>query len=334
MRHLLDWQDLDDSVWERCIESAVRFRHDRRRLDKAAGRSIGLVFFNASLRTRTSMELAAVELGAHSTVLNVSEGLWGLEWREGVRMDGHAAEHVKEAFGVLSRYFDALGVRLFASLTDYEQDRSEAAFRAVMAASTVPVVNLESAFYHPCQALGDAATLTDHFDGDVKGKKFVLTWAPHVKALPMAVPNSAVLGAARLGFDVVVARPRGYDLDEGVMARARADAEARGASVTETESVDVAFDGASVIYAKAWGGKLAYTARAEEAEARTSLEHWRVSSERMARTREAVFMHCLPVRRGVVVDDDVLDGPRAIHLLEAEYRLHAQKAILEYIWDL
>lgn len=334
MPHLFDWQEIDDAVWTRCIESAIRHRQDRRWHTTASGRSIGLVFFNPSLRTRTSMELAARELGAHATVLNVSQGLWGIEWRDGVRMDGDAAEHVREAFGVLSRYYDALGVRLFASMTDYEMDRSEQAMRAVIASSTSPIINLESAFYHPCQALGDAATLMDRFDGNVAGKKFVLTWAPHVKPLPMAVPNSALLTAARLGFEVVVARPDGYELDEGVMRMARKAAAARGSSVTETSSAEEAFEGASVIYAKAWGGRLAYDDPEREARLRNALPSWTVTADRMRRTDGAVFLHCLPVRRGVVVEDSVLDGPRSAHLLQAEYRLHGQKAILEYVWDL
>ena len=227
----------------------------------------------------------------------------------------------------------SLGLRLFASMTDYEQDRSEAILHTVMEAASIPVINLESAFYHPCQALGDAATLMTHFDGDVQGKRFVLTWATHPKALPMAVPNSAVLTAARLGMEIVVARPDGYALDARVMDQARQYAAAHGASVRETAEQADAFDGAEVIYAKAWGGPLAYHNPLQEADLRRR-HAWRVTEDLMRRTKNAAFMHCLPVRRNVVVEDAVLDGPQALHLLQAEFRLYAQKAILEYVWNL
>jgi N-acetylornithine carbamoyltransferase len=280
------------------------------------------------------MELAAVELGAHATVMNVGQGMWGLEWRDGIRMDGQQAEHVREAFGVLSRYYDALGVRAFAGFENYETDRDDLVMKAIFEASSVPVINLESAFYHPCQALGDAATLTDLFEGECKGKKLLITWAPHVKPLPMAVANSAVLMAARLGFDVTVARPSEFALDQGIMNMARRYSDANGASVVETDQLDVAYENASAVYAKSWGASLLYSDPEREARLRTGNTNWMVTEDRMARTSNAFFMHCLPVRRNLVVEDGVIDSGRATHLLQAEYRLHAQKAILEYVWDL
>jgi len=335
LRHLLDWQYIDDQTWRSRVEAAVAYyRAGKTWSNVAHGKSIALLFFNSSLRTRTSMELAAVQLGAHATTLNVGQGVWGFAWEKGVPMVGDAAEHIQEAVGVLSRYYDALGVRLFASGTNYEQDRDEILLHTIASHSSVPVISLESAFYHPCQALGDAGTITTHFDGDAKGRKFVLSWAYHPKQLPMAVPNSALLTAARLGMHVTVARPEGYALDPGVMSLARSYAEAAGSEVVETTNLEEAVDGAEVVYAKAWGGPLTYTEPEREAELRKTLVNWRITRGLMNRTREGVFMHCLPVRRNVVVDDDVLDGPRSIHLLQAEFRLHAQKAILEYVWDL
>ena len=335
MNHLIDWHLIDDATWTRQLEAAVaHHRAGKTWTDAARGRSIALMFFNPSLRTRTSMELAAVQLGAYPTTITPGQGTWQFAFDRGVVMDGAEAEHIREAVGVLSRYYDALGVRVFASMKDYEADRTERLLNAFVESATVPVVNLESAFYHPCQALADAATVTTRFDGDVRRRRFVLTWAYHPKPLPMAVPNSALLMAARLGMDVVVARPPEYALDAGVMAEARAYAAQHGTEVTETDDQAAAYDGAEVVYAKAWGGPLAYTEPEREAALRASYRDWRVTSERMARTREAAFMHCLPVRRNVVVDDAVIDGPNAIHLLQAEFRLHAQKAILERLWDL
>ncbi len=335
MNHLFDWHVLDDSVWAAHIAAALRhYRAGKTWTPAAPSRSLALLFFNPSLRTRTSMELAGAQLGAHVTTITPGQGTWGFAWEDGKVMDGTEAEHIREAVGVLSRYYDALGVRVFASGTDYAQDRDETLMRAILDAATVPVVNLESAFYHPCQALGDASTLMTHFDGAAKGKKFVLTWTYHPKALPMAVPNSALLMAARLGMQVTVARPDGYGLDPGVMDQAQHYAARHGLTVEESTDQAAAFDDADVIYAKAWGGPLIYQDPDAEAARRQDFKDWRVTSELMARTNEAAFMHCLPVRRGVVVDDAVLDGPQAIHLLQAEFRLHAQKAILEHVWDL
>ena len=333
MNHLTTWSDLPDGVWDACLERALVHGRDRRWTQAAHGRALGLLFFNPSLRTRTSMELAAAHLGAFPTVLTPGQGTWTLETREGVVMDGDRAEHVRDAVGVLGRYVDALGVRSFATLTDAEADRADAVLSAIVAASSVPVVNLESARWHPCQALADAAALRDHA-GDVAGKRFVLTWAPHPNPLPRAVPNSALVMAARLGMDVVVARPDGFALDADVMQTARETAERFGGSVSETTDRAEALDGALAVYAKAWAGEEIYTDRAAEAARRGEHADWRVTEADLDRTDGGVFMHCLPVRRGVVVDDAVLDGGRSLHLLEAEYRLHAQKAILEWVWGL
>ncbi len=335
MHHLTNWPSVEDPIWHRLVESAGRhYRAGQAWTDTAHGRSLALLFFNPSLRTRTSMELAAAQLGAYVTTLTPGQDAWRFAWKDGVVMDGPEAEHVREAFGVLSEYYDALGVRAFGSMTDYEEDRADRFFHALTDAASVPVINLESAFYHPCQALGDAGTLTMHFDGDVQGRSFVLAWTYHPRALPMAVPNSAVLMAARLGMDVTVARPEGYALDDQVMEQARTYAAERGTHVAETDVLDDAVDGADVVYAKAWSGPLVYADPEEEARRRAQLRDWRITEARMARTRGGAFMHCLPARRGVVVDDAVLDGPHSLHLLQAAFRLHAQKAILEHVWDL
>jgi N-acetylornithine carbamoyltransferase len=332
--HLTTWSDLPDEIWDRCLARTLQHRADRRWTEAARGKALGLLFFNPSLRTRTSMEVAAAHLGAFSTVLTPGQGTWNLEWRDGVRMDADRAEHVREAIGVLGRYVDALGVRTFASLTDRDADRADAAFHAVVAASDVPVINLESARWHPCQALADAATLRERFAGEARGRRFVLSWAPHPSPLPRAVPNSALLMAARLGMDVVVARPEGFALDRDVVALAEETAGRHGGSVAETEDQRAAIDGADVVYAKAWAGDLVYDDRMAEAARRRSHDDWRVTEAKMDVTADGVFMHCLPVRREVVVAGAVLESKRAIHELQAEFRLHAQKAVLEWIWDL
>jgi len=335
LRHVLRVDDFSDATWDALRRSAVAHRHDETRgVDTAADKSIGLVFMNPSLRTRTSMEGAAAHLGAHHTTLVPGNGSWDLEWETGAVMDGDAAEHAKEAIGVLSRYHDALGVRVFASGTDYDADKQDALIRAIADYATVPVVNLESAWAHPCQGVSDAATMTEHLGDDLTGKNFVLSWAPHSKPLPMAVPNTALRTAARCGMDVTVARPETHALDPDVMAEAQTMAEAQGGSVAASSAQEAAVTEADVVYAKSWGGPLMYEDPAREAEARAAHSDWRITEDLMARTQDGVFMHCLPVRRNVVVDDAVLDGPHAVHLDQAEYRLHAQKSLLEYVWCL
>lgn len=335
MRHLIDWQYYEDAVWESLIDRAAWHYASKKRWHQSAkDKSIGLLFFNPSLRTRTSMELAAQQLGAFASILTVGQGTWGFAWGKGKVMDGAEAEHINEAVGVLSRYYDALGVRVFASLSDYEADRSETLIRTFTEASSVPVVNLESAFYHPCQALSDAAAMTTHFGASPKGKKFTLAWAYHPKALPMAVPNSALLTASRLGMDVTLACPEEYKLDPSVLDLAGKYSSSNGGSFTWTSNLDEGMKDTHVVYAKAWSGPAVYKDPTEEEKLRNSHKDWRITMLRMNTTDQGVFMHCLPVRRNVVVDDAVLDSSASIHLLQAEFRLHAQKAILEYLWNL
>jgi N-acetylornithine carbamoyltransferase len=335
LRHVLRVDNFSDDAWDTLRRSAVAHRHDETRgVDAAAGRSLGLIFMNPSLRTRTSMEGAAAHLGAHHTTLVPGDGSWDLEWEEGTVMNGEAAEHAKEAIGVLSRYHDALGVRVFASGTDYAADKQDTLIRTIADYATVPVVNLESAWAHPCQGVSDAAMMTEHLGDDLTGKQFVLSWAPHPKPLPMAVPNTALRTAARCGMDVTVARPDTHALDPDVMAATQSVAEAQGGAVTASSNQAAAVEEADVVYAKSWGGPLIYEDPDAEAEARTGRSDWRITEDLMARTQNGAFMHCLPVRRNVVVDDAVLDGPHATHLDQAEYRLHAQKALLEHVWGL
>ena len=335
LQHILRVDAVSDATWDALRHTAVRHRHDDTlHAGAASGSSLGLVFMNPSLRTRTSMEGAAAHLGAHHTTLVPGNGSWALEWEPGAVMDGAAAEHAQDAIGVLSRYHDALGVRVFASGTDYGADAQDALIHAIAEHATVPVINLESAWAHPCQGLADAALLTERYGDALADKTFVLSWAPHPKPLPMAVPNTALRTAARCGMDVTVARPDTHALAPGVMAEAEALAETQGGSVSATSDQAAAAEGADVVYAKSWGGPLVYENPEAESEARAARSDWRITAALMARTRNGAFLHCLPVRRNVVVDDAVLDGPHAAHLDQAEYRLHAQKALLQYVWTL
>jgi N-acetylornithine carbamoyltransferase len=241
-------------------------------------------------------------------------------------MDGAAAEHVKEGIGALSTMVDGIGVRAFAGLRDAATDAGDPVLRAIARASPVPVWNLESAMDHPHQGLADALTLRRRFPG--RRVRVVVTWAPHVKPLPMAVPHAATLAFAREGHEVVLAHPEGFDLDPGVVSDARRLAEAAGGSLLVTNDRSSALAGAKAVYAKSWGARAHYGDPAAASEAFVRHRAWTVDAAAMARTDGGIFLHCLPVRRNVVVADEVLDSPRSVVREQAGARLDVQKATL------
>ena len=315
---------------ERLIQSALRFKSGDDRSKPLSGKSVALVFFNPSLRTRASMQVGIYELGGNAVVLEPGGTSWTLEHREGAVMDGDKTEHVAEFVQVLERYCVAIGVRTFAALKNWNEERTDPVLNAFAKYASVPIINLESAMHHPCQSTADMMTIREKLGAG--RKRVVLTWAWHPKPLPMAVPNSFALAAAQMGHDLVVAHPHGYELDEELLETTRQRAARAGGSLETTNDLDAAFDGAEVIYAKSWGAKQFYgnTDRdiAERAQYR---EEWIVNEDRMSRTNHAIFMHCLPVRRNVIVTDGVIDSRSSVVVDEAENRLHVQKAILANI---
>lgn len=296
--------------------------------DALKGKVLALLFFNPSLRTLASFQAGMSRLGGSSFVISPGQGTWVLETGDGVVMDGAAAEHVREAIPVLAGYGDALGIRSFAGGTDLEADLADATFRSMAAVCPVPLINLESAIDHPCQALADWKTMDD-LDVPARGGKFVLSWAWHPKPLPLAVPAAAVHMAALRGMDVTVLRPDGFALPEPVMAKARAAAAISGGSVRETADRGEALGGAQVIYAKSWTSPRHYGDPEAEAAFRAGLRDWCVDDDWFTTAApDCRFMHCLPVRRNVVVRDSVLDGPRSVVVHEARNRMWAQMAVL------
>ena len=295
------------------------------------GRVLVGVFFDPSLRTRTSFEVAMTRHGGHMVVLEPGRGSWPIETRPGVVMDGGAAEHLIEAARVLGRYGDVVAVRAFPKAASWAEAREDAVVRGFAAHAGVPVVNLESARRHPCQGLADAMTLREFVGPDLTKKKFVLSWAWHPKALPTAVPVSAAIAAARLGMEVVVARPEGFDLDPDDVASVAAIAARTGGSLLVTDDMEAALSGADAVYAKSWGSLALFGHPQQEAELREPYRHWRIDEAKMAATRggTGIFLHCLPVRRNVVVTDGVLDGGWSVVVDQAENRLWAQQALLE-----
>ena len=327
MKRFLDLADFSRDEVRNLLELARRLEQSPEP-QALAGKILGLVFFNPSLRTLASFQAGMARLGGSSFVISPGQGTWILETRDGMVMDGAAAEHVREAIPVLAGYGDALGIRSFAGGSDLAADLADAAFRSMVAACPAPAINLESAIDHPCQALADWKTMDD-LRIPARGGKFVLSWAWHPKPLPLAVPAAAVHMAALRGMEVTVLRPEGFALPAPVMARARAAAELSGGSVRETADRAGALDGARVIYAKSWTSPLHYGDPEAEAAGRAGLRHWCVDDGWFATAApDCRFMHCLPVRRNVVVKDSVLDGPRSVVVHQARNRMWAQMAVL------
>jgi N-acetylornithine carbamoyltransferase len=242
-------------------------------------------------------------------------------------MDADKTEHVAEFVRVLGRYCAAIGVRTFAALKNWDEERQDPILHSFAKYSVVPVISLESAMHHPCQAMADMMTIRERLGSG--RKRVVLTWAWHPKPLPMAVPNSFALAAAQMGHDLVVAHPSGYELDEQLMETIRQQATGAGGSLQLVHDVAAAFADAEVVYAKSWGAKQFYGAPEQDIVARARYrETWIVDEQKMAGTKNALFMHCLPVRRNVIVTDRVIDSPVSVVIDEAENRLHVQKAIL------
>ena len=332
MRNFLSTADYSRSELEQLIATAARFKHGDDQSQPLSGRSVALVFFNPSLRTRASMQVAVYQLGGNPIVLEPGDTSWTIEHRDGVVMDGDKTEHVAEFVRVLGRYCSAIGVRTFAALKNWQEERQDPILNSFARYSDVPVINLESAMHHPCQAVADMMTIREKLG---KGRKrVVLIWAWHPKPLPMAVPNSFALATAQMGHNLVVAHPTGFELDEQLIETAKQQAADSGGAVEITNDIDAAFKGAEVIYAKSWGAKQFYgTPEKDLAERAQYRENWIVDSRKMALTDSAIFMHCLPVRRNVIVTDSVIDSPASAVIDEAENRLHAQKAILTRLFE-
>lgn len=324
--HSLD--DLSKEEVEELIDVAERHR-GLKTSEILKGRAIILLFLSPSLRTRVSMERAAQQLGADVVTLQSGASLWQFEVEEGVVMNGAAAEHMKEAARVLSRYGDLIAARAFPGRESWEDDAQDKVHNGLMKWATVPVLNLESSLYHPCQSLADLITMKRAL-GSKKRGKVVLTWCNHPKALPVAVPNSFALAATQMGWDLTITHPEKYDLPPEIIGRCRAHAQANGSELTITTDREAAFADAQFVYAKSWGRLDCYGDTERELADRSArgLQSWIVDEEIMATTNNAWFMHCLPVRRGIIVTDAVIDSPQSLVFEQAENRLHGQKALL------
>jgi N-acetylornithine carbamoyltransferase len=326
IRHFLNTQDWTRSELDTLLLQAAEFKRNKfgRELE---GRSIALLFFNPSMRTRTSFELGAQQLGGHAVVLQPGKDAWGIEFDVGTVMDGEAEEHIAEVARVLSRYVDMIGVRAFPKFQQWAVDREDRVLKSFAKYATVPIINLET-ITHPCQELAHILALQEHL-GELKNRKYVLTWTYHPKPLNTAVANSALMVATRFGMDVTLLCPTPeYTLDPRYMDYAKQNAAENGGSLTISHDVELAYRDAHVVYAKSWGA-LPYFGRWEqEKPIREAHRHFMVDETKMALTDNAVFSHCLPLRRNIKATDAVMDSPRCIAIDEAENRLHVQKAVM------
>jgi N-acetylornithine carbamoyltransferase len=292
-----------------------------------AGKVLGLLFMNPSLRTLASMQSGMARLGGSSFVITPGQGTWQLETRLNAVMDGSAAEHIREGIQVLASYCDVLGIRAFADGKSLAEDLGEAKFHGMAELVDKPLINLESAVNHPCQALADWKTMDDL--QVPQRAKFVLSWVYHPRALPLAVPAAAAHMAALRGMDVTILRPEGYALPPAIMERVRQAAGISGGAVHETSEPAEALEGAHIVYAKEWGCTTHYGDETADATLRRRYRSWCVDNSWFAKAAaDCRLMHCLPVRRNVAVADEVLDGPRSIVLRQAYNRLTVQMAVL------
>lgn len=313
MKHFTSIKQLTDL--SQALEAA-KYVKENPFADQELGRNktLLMIFFNSSLRTRLSTQKAALNLGMNVIVLDVNQGAWKLETEHGVIMDGDKPEHLLEAIPVMGSYCDIIGVRAFAGLQNRDYDYNEVIINQFIQYSGKPVFSMEAATRHPLQTLADLLTIEEHKKKD--RLKIVMTWAPHPKALPQAVPNSFAEGINMTDYEFVITHPHGYELDPAFTGRARIEYDQRKA-----------FEGADFIYAKNWSayegdnyGKILCTDR-----------DWTVDSEKMALTDNAFFMHCLPVRRNMIVTDEVIESPQSLVIPEAANRVVSAQTILKEI---
>lgn len=311
MKHFLSINDVTD-LNQLITNGIAAKRNPFADIELGKNKTIGLLFFNSSLRTRISTQKAAQNLGLNVITMNVGQDGWGLEMEEGVIMNGDKAEHVKEAAAVIGSYCDIIGIRSFAGLQDRDKDYAEIVFQQFKKYAEVPIINLESATRHPLQSLADCITIEEF---KIKQRpKVVLTWLPHFKALPQAVANSFCEWMNPMDVELVITHPEGYDLAPEFVGKGQV-----------IYDQDKAMEGADFVYAKNWSSYQSY------GQVLTSDPSWMITEAKMALTDNGKFMHCLPLRRNMKVADEVLDGPRSLVIEQAANREWSAQAALREV---
>ena len=312
MKNFIQLSDITDLP--SLLEEAAQLKKENKYSGLGRGKTLGMLFFNPSLRTRLSTEKAAKLLGMEVLVMNVGSDGWALEFEDGKVMDSDKAEHIKEAAGVLSQYCDIIAVRAFPELKDREKDYAETVLNGFKKYATVPIVNMESATAHPLQALTDALTISEL--KEKKRPKVVLTWAPHPRALPQAVPNSFVEIMQRMEVDLVIANPEGYNLSPELTK-----------DTPILHDQEEALKDSDFVYVKNWSNYEDY------GKVLNQDASWTFSQEKLKLTNNAKVMHCLPVRRNVVIADEVLDSLNSVVIQQAGNRTFAAQAVLKKILE-
>ncbi|HIG87840.1 MAG TPA: N-acetylornithine carbamoyltransferase [Planctomycetes bacterium] len=329
-RHFLRLCDLADREIDDILDLGARLRRGVRGAD-LANKTVGLLFFRGSLRTRSSFEVALNQLGGHALNLNAKTDFWRLEERAGTVMDGEAPEHICDAAAVLSCYADALAIRPALAGKSWERDRQDTELSAWAQHSQVPVINMESALWHPLQALADLMTLRDAL-GKLPGKRLAITWTRSPSPGSPAVVHSILMAALRAGMNVSLAHPKGFNLEPSVMDEARSQAETQGATLELGHDMDAAARDAHVVYARSWWPLESYGNATLTASRLARETGWCVDERTLALGQDARLMHPMPVRRNLEVSDEVLDGPRSLAIDQAANRLHTQKGLLSLLF--
>ena len=313
MNHFITLADLPD--FNQTLELAMDFKKDPSKLNTLGkGKTLGLLFFNPSLRTRLSTQKAAQNLGLNTMVMNFSQESWALEFEDGTKMSGLRSEHVREAAAVVSQYCDMIAIRAFASLSDKEKDEAEIVLKSFTEYASVPIINMESATAHPLQAVADAITLNEF--KTPHRPKVVLTWAPHPKALPHAVGNSFTKMMENLDADFIIAHPDGYALNPLIT---------KGVKCINNQ--EEAMENADFIYTKNWCSYEHY------GQILRTDDKWMITSEKMELTNNGKFMHCLPIRRNIVATDEVLDSSNSLVVQQAQNRIYSAQAVLKQLLE-
>ena len=309
MKNFINSDDISD--YKKIVEEAIQLKSNPNQLeDIGKNKSIGLLFFNPSLRTRISTQKASMILGLKTFVMNFNSEGWQLEFENNTIMSEDKAEHVKDAAKVLSEYCDIIAIRKFADLNNKIDDEKEIVLSSFLKYSTVPILNLESSTFHPLQGLADAITI--HETKNIARPKIVLSWAPHPKSLPHAVPNSFIKMAKKNNLELIISNPIGYDLNPEIT---------KGINIIHDQKE--AFINADFIYAKNWSSYENY------GKVLINDSSWKIDRNKMSLTNNAKFMHCLPVRRNVVVDDNVIDSENSLVISQAENRIYSALIILK-----
>lgn len=313
MNNFLTLEDIPNL--QEAVNAVLHLKKDPFAFEKmGTHKTLGMLFFNPSLRTRLSTQKAAQNLGLKTMVMNFSNEAWALEFEDGTKMSGLRSEHIKEAAAVVSNYCDLIAIRAFASLIDKAKDEEEQVLKKFVQYATVPIINMESATAHPLQALADAVTIKEQ--NFKKRPKIVLSWAPHPKALPHAVGNSFTRMASQLDADFVITHPEGYELNPEITK-----------DIPLYYNQEEAFEGANFVYAKNW------CSYSEYGQILRSDPEWMITDEKMKLTQDAKFMHCLPIRRNLVASDAVLDHPNSLVIEQANNRTFAAQWVLKQLLE-